>query len=714
MRALLLLLVLPCFANAQINPVFVAKSNLSYPKLEASGDGLFGFEKDGKFGYMDKNEKVIIPAVYEYANTTYKSIPSFSKGLVSLYKDGKYGLLDKTGKTVIPFEYDYVNPFATNPSFVTLRKKADNKNIYGVASIQHKIIIPVEYDDLQTDSFYVAVKKNSKWGLMDVTGKLLLPLEYTALTVFAREKVCKAEKDGKYGFIDLKGNWLFEKVKSVYTLLGCYYGMIQCQVSSKYGFLDLKGNEVIMTRYDVAGNFENHGLARVGKKSPVSASVNLYGYIDKKGGEIIPLKFESLGFFYHGLASAKDPETNRYGFLDKTGKWIIKPAYLDVTNFDNTGGAWVKMTDGKWHYIDKTGKDFGIFTDASYKSFNADGYAAYEHSDYPYVMMDKTGKVIKKIEDCSAVYNFSEGMAGFKCSTSGKYGFIDLNGNKIIPCEYDGFTGFADGVSRVSKTIDGKTKYGYIDNKGNVILPVAYENAQGFRNGWGLVKNDGNYFFVDRSGNLKEPPRKYDELNEFRSGFALGKIKGTDNNPHTFYYINPQLKEEFFITAWQAYLFWENVAVVSTDNKTYELMNKKGEIFKKLEGVETLIFCNNGMLAVREKGKWGYVNEKGDMMIKPKYDTCDSFKDGFARVKLNSKWGIIDKSGTEITEPKYENIIPCENGVFIFFDKWWGIMDKTGKILVPTTLYSITIFEKDKALARLGKTFSIIKSPLAK
>lgn len=230
----------------------------------------------------------------------------------------------------------------------------------------------------------------------------------------------------------------------------------------------------------------------------------------------------------------------------------------------------------------------------------------------------------------------------------------------------------------------------------------------------GPGKKDGNYFFVDRSGNLKEPPRKYDELTEFKSGFALGKIKGTGNSPHTFYYINPQLKEEISITAWQAYLFWENVAVVSRDNKVYELLNKMGEIFKTLDGVETLIFCNNGMLAVREKGKWGYITEKGEMVIKPKYDTCDSFKDGFARVRLNSKWGIIDKSGTEIIEPKYESILPCENGVFIFFDKWWGIMDKTGKMLVPPTLYSVTIFEKDKALAKLGKTYTILKSPLLK
>jgi len=41
-------------------------------------------------------------------------------------------------------------------------------------------------------------------------------------------------------------------------------------------------------------------------------------------------------------------------------------------------------------------------------------------------------------------------------------------------------------------------------------------------------------------------------------------------------------------------------------------------------------------------------------------------------------------------------------------------MDKTGKILVPPTYYTITTFEKDRALARLGKSYTILKSPLIK
>ena len=120
------------------------------------------------------------------------------------------------------------------------------------------------------------------------------------------------------------------------------------------------------------------------------------------------------------------------------------------------------------------------------------------------------------------------------------------------------------------------------------------------------------------------------------------------------------------------------------------------------------------MLAVREKGKWGYVNNKGDIIVSPKYDTCTGFKYGYGRIKLNAKWGIVDRSGTEIFPPKYGNILPGENGYFIYYDNGWGMMDKNGKVLIQPTLSSITPFEKDRAMAKLGKTYAIIKSPLVK
>jgi hypothetical protein len=711
MRPIFLLLLCPVFLSAQINPAYVFKQDLNYTKLEASGDGLFGFEKDDKFGYIDKNGTIIIPAIYSYESSS-KTIPAFSKGYVKVKKDGKYGLIDKTGKVAIPFEYEYLY-FYPSGKYSTVGKQNGNKNLYGAVTIQNAELVPLEYDDISADSNFIAVKQNGKWGLFDNAGKKLLPFDYSALSPYAKDRVLRAEKDGKYGVIDPAGKWLFEKAKNVYTLSGVAQGMILCSVSGKYGFLDMKGNEVIITKYDNAYSFETIGLAKVGKKSPTSSYSYYYGYIDKNGNEIIPQKYENLGAFSNGLVQAKDPETNRYGYLDKTGKWVLKPVYLDGFPFDELGGAWVKMTDGKYHYINKTGKDFGAFNETTYQNFK-DGYGVYEQSDYPYVMTDKTGRTISKLDDCDAIYTFSDGIAGYRCKSNSKYGFIDVNGKNIGACSYDGFTGFVDGMARVESKVSGKTKYGYVNNKGETILAAEYDDLRTYRNGWGVMKKDGTYYFVDKNGTLKTPPRKYDNVIEFRSGYAVGIINDTSHGPNTYYYINTDLKEEFSVKALQAYQFWENVAVVNRDDG-YELMNKKGEVFKKLDGIDQLKFCTDGMLGVKdEKGKWGFIDDKGTMIIPAKYDSCDVFKFGYGRFKMGSKWGLVDKTGKEVVEAKYENLYSGENGVFIYYDNGWGIMDKTGKITVPAKFYSITTFEKDRALARLGKSFTILKSPLAK
>ena len=713
MRFLLLIFLCPIIATAQINPAFIVKGNLNYTQLESSGDGMFGFERDGKYGYMNKNEKVVIPAIYDFTDDKLKVIPRFIRGHVLLKKDGKFGIMDKTGKITIPFDFGYLNIFPLLSNHVIISRRTDGRQLYGISTLQNKEVLPMEYQEFKADSNMIIARQNEKYGLFDPNGKMLIPIEFKSLDAFPQDQVLKAEKDGKYGYVDIHGNWLFQKEKSVYTLYGATQGLILCSVNGKYGFLDKKGNEVIITKFDNASLFESNGLAKVGQKKTSSSYVSHYGYIDKRGNEVIPIKYEYLGSFSQGLVMAKDPETNRYGFLDKTGKWMIKPIYLDGLSFDNFGGAWLKMTDAKYHYIDMTGKDFGIVDSTSYRNFGNDGFAIIVNTEYPYVLIDKTGKVISHLDDCDGIYNFSGGLAGYKCKSNLLYGFMDANGKKVIPCDYASFTGFAEGVSRIQKKVNDKFKFGYINMKGETLVPAEYDDMQAFRDGWGLLKKDGNYFFVNAAGNLKEPPRKYDYMLEFRSGFSLGCIKGATGQLNTYYYINTQLKEEFSISAKDAYLFWDDVAIVNRTG-VYELMNKKGEIFKTLTGIDELKFSTDGMLCAKEKSKWGYIDNKGEWMISAKYDSCDQFRSGYGRVRNGGKWGIVDKTGKEIFETKYENIFAYENGLIEFYSNNWGVADITGKILVSPTYYTITNFEKDRALARLGKSYTIIKSPLLK
>lgn len=713
MKWFALLLLWPVSLFAQINPALIVKDNLVFTRLENSGSGMFGFEKGGKYGYIDKTGKEMIAPELDFEiGSTSKSIPLFVKGYAVFKKNRMTGLIDKTGKEIIPAEY-YSVTFNAPSSTVTVYKLENSKYVYGLLSLQNKTIIPLQYESIYLDSNLVIVKKAGKYGLLDITGKELLPPDYNSLSASARDKLVVVGKSGSYSLMDLKGTVLFEKPSSVFTLYGISQGLVKCAVNSKYGFLDLKGNEAIITKYDYASEFQSVGLAQVNKKNPNGSYSysSLYGYVDKRGNEVIPLKYESLGNFKQGLLLVKDPETNRYGFLDKTGKWAIPATFIDASAFTDEGISSVKMTDGKYHCINTAGKDLGIVNEKSSSLPNfLDGLAVQELTNLPYILIDKNGKSLKTIADCAGVYNFSENIAGVKSASTSLYGFVDIQGKSIAPYDYTGFTGFTDGVSRVSKSINNKTKYGYLNNKGELFLPVEYDDVQSFRNNWGLLKKDSNYFFVDKKGGLKEPPRKYNSLLEFRTGFALGKVNGEVNGLNTFYYINPSLKEEFSIQAKEAYLFWDEVAVIRRDTDL-ELINKKGESIKTLTGIDLLKFPTEGIMPVKKGGKWGFMDIQGNQVTAPIYDSCEQYKYGYAKVRSGSKWGIVDRTGREVIAPKYDNILPGENGIFIYLDVYWGVMDKTGKIIVPPVYYTITPFEKDRALAKSGAKYVIIKSP---
>lgn len=56
-------------------------------------------------------------------------------------------------------------------------------------------------------------------------------------------------------------------------------------------------------------------------------------------------------------------------------------------------------------------------------------------------------------------------------------------------------------------------------------------------------------------------------------------------------------------------------------------------------------------------GKYGYVNEKGDFIIKPQYSLARNFMSEYTSVQVDTLWGIIDTSGNFYIKPKFRNEI---------------------------------------------------------
>jgi len=146
--------------------------------------------------------------------------------------------------------------------------------------------------------------------------------------------------------------------------------------------------------------------------------------------------------------------------------------------------------------------------------------------------------------------NFSEGFVC--CTKNGKVGYLDKNGNIVVPFKYDNSIGsmglgpcgeFREGRAEVWKN----GKKGFIDYLGNEVIPIIYDDACCFCEGLAPVKKDGRWGYVDKEGKTIVPFIYTDIAGSFSEGLAAVKSSssgyyGFINRyneiviPHRYYY----------------------------------------------------------------------------------------------------------------------------------------------------------------------------------
>lgn len=101
------------------------------------------------------------------------------------------------------------------------------------------------------------------------------------------------------------------------------------------------------------------------------------------------------------------------------------------------------------------------------------------------------------------------------------------------------------------------------------------------------------------------------------------------------------------------------------------------------------------MAAVKIDNKWGFINNRGEEVIKVEYDAVSDFEEGFARVKLNGNWGYINKKGEVVIPIKYSSALPIREGLAGVRDfpvKAGGYLDTSGNEVIPFKYDSYSIF----------------------
>jgi hypothetical protein len=97
-------------------------------------------------------------------------------------------------------------------------------------------------------------------------------------------------------------------------------------------------------------------------------------------------------------------------------------------------------------------------------------------AEAPFILIDKQGNTVATLEypqyNIVLAHNFSQGRALLGTS-DGKYGYIDTEGNIVIPPLYSYAADFSEGKALVGlAATDGETTYQVIDTKGRVLFTV--------------------------------------------------------------------------------------------------------------------------------------------------------------------------------------------------------------------------------------------------
>ncbi|THU37079.1 WG repeat-containing protein [Niastella caeni] len=110
-----------------------------------------------------------------------------------------------------------------------------------------------------------------------------------------------------------------------------------------------------------------------------------------------------------------------------------------------------------------------------------------------------------------------------------------------------------------------------------------------------------------------------------------------------------------------------------------------------------------GLARVMTNEKWGFINKAGVEVIPPQFLYADEFAEGRAIVRNEEELhGAIDEQGNLVVDYWFPLLTNFENGYAKFGDlKTWGLIDKTGKIVVPQIYISIGRVYRNKVTVQV-------------
>lgn len=330
-------------------------------------------EEGYRYGYLNNRGKEILKTEYnEISRVT--EIQDNDNFYLICAKNGQYGIT-KNEEQLLGNEYQSIQYDETNKVFVIEKSKK-----YGIANIEGKVIVPVQYHEIDITGIYLYARNEQGTTVYDSNGTQVDVDANIAILDTTNEKYkirINNQQGTKYGVINEEGKQLIEEQYNYIEYLHNNYFIVSNE-NGKLGIVDDKGEIKVEMNHDSLQRIQGTNLIQAtltGSKTTEVYSeaiekicemqnatievnddyIKVYNasevkYFSKEGKELKNTEVYAMNQLF---VAVKD---EKYGFVDKNGNVVVDYKYDKAYEFNPYGFATVEK-DGKWGAINEQGEE---------------------------------------------------------------------------------------------------------------------------------------------------------------------------------------------------------------------------------------------------------------------------------------------------------------------------------------------------------------------
>jgi len=252
----------------------------------------------------------------------------------------------------------------------------------------------------------------------------------------------------------------------------------------------------------------------------------------------------------------------------------------------------------------------------------------------------------------------AEDPALFVVKVKGNEGFIDATGKLVIAATFQKAYPFSDGLAAVQV---GR-RWGFIDSKGRMVIEPRFVMVDFFSDGLAGFRNKkftDPWGYIDKTGKVVIKAQ-FDTAERFRSGIAR---------------VGFETLESKILT---------KIADVGIECD-YQFIDRSGKFVPEPPLTHYATGAKGELIPFNKKGRLGYIDAKGKVVIEPQFEGGTSFSEGLACVRVKGLFGYIDKTGKFAIPPRFKYPNDFSKGLagVPLGAKGWGFIDRKGKVVIP-------------------------------